>query len=139
NSADKAQILASTFHHDLAAADGTLECFPCERLTQEFQRVNEQIATICPVKRAGLDEHEIGNERTHLRHMLDATKQVRHCRMVFIDDGRAAADIAACIRNILRATTCRTRGAAFTAIVHDNIDLVTAKGISAGSSATAPL
>ena len=68
--------------------------------------VQEQVAAIGPMQSAGLDEREVGDERTHLGLVLDVTDEVGVARQARLHHRRALA----------------------AAVVHDQIDLVAPQG-----------
>ena len=82
----------------LARLDGALQGFPGERREQKLAGVQQQIAAIGPVQRAGLDQQEVGNQRTHLRDMLDPADQIAVGGVELLDD-----------RRVRRRRRCRSR------------------------------
>jgi hypothetical protein len=93
--ADQAQHLPGRFDADLAAFQGALQGVPAEGLRQYLAQVEDQVAAVGPMQRAGLDQREVGDQGTHFRHVLDAADQVRQRRVVLMDDRRPLKALAA--------------------------------------------
>ncbi len=87
--ADHAVDLAQRLDDDLLLAQGALQPLPGERLGQQLERLDDQIAAVGLVQRPRLDEREVGDQRAHLGHVLDAADQLGVARLIEDDDRRA--------------------------------------------------
>ena len=87
--ADQAVHLPQRFDTDLARRQGALERLPGKRLGQQLDGIQHQIAAIGLMHCAGLDQHEIGDQRPQLRGVLHPADQVLVSGVLLVDDRRA--------------------------------------------------
>ena len=80
---------------DLAGLDGALQCLPGEGGEQQLARIEQQVAAVRPMQRAGLDEQKVGHQRAHLGDVLDAADDVAVNGVELLDDRRAGGGIVA--------------------------------------------
>ena len=85
----QADEASDVLDRDLAAPQRALERRPTERLHQQAARVDEEIASVRAVQRAGLDEQEIGDEHAMGGDIIDAADQIAERRVQFLDQRRA--------------------------------------------------
>ena len=89
NGRDQAHPLGHGGDRDLAAFQASFQRVPGERFGQHLPDIENEIAAVGPVQRAGSDHGEIGEQCAHLADMLDPSGQVVVGRQVFLDHGRA--------------------------------------------------
>ena len=89
--ADDAQRLAERFDADDARGQAALQFLVGVGLHQQFAGIENQVAAVGAVQRAGAQQAEIGQERAHLGQMFGAAHQIGMCRMVLVHHRRAAA------------------------------------------------
>ena len=58
------------------AFEGALQRFPGKGRQQQLARVEQQIAAVGAMQGAGLDQQEVGDQRAHLRDVLDAADEI---------------------------------------------------------------
>ena len=91
--AGQAEKMADVLDPDLALAQRPLERRPAERLHQQVSHVEQQIAAIGPVHRAGFDQPEIGHQHAVLRDVFDIAQKVAERRMQLFDDRDVARPV----------------------------------------------
>ena len=92
--ADHAERLAGRLDADFSRPQGLLERVVGERLLEQLARIQDEVAAVGAVQRAGLDEGEVGGQRAHLREVLDLADQALVGGMILVDHRRAAAPAA---------------------------------------------
>ena len=88
---DQAGRLRRLLDPDLAGLDRPLQRLVGERRHQQLARIEQQIAAVGPVQRARLDQQEIGQQRAHLRDVLDPADQVGIVRVQLLHHRRVRA------------------------------------------------
>lgn len=74
--ADQTQALAERLDAQLARIERALQALPRERLQEDLACIEQQVAAVRAVQRAALDQRKIGEQRAHLRDVLDAPEQI---------------------------------------------------------------
>jgi hypothetical protein len=92
--ADQAVHLAERLDADLAGGQRALEALPGERLGQQLERIQQQVAAVGLMQRARLDQQEVGDQRTELGNVLDPSDQVLVGGVVLVDHRRAFGRLA---------------------------------------------
>ncbi len=101
---------------DEPGAQRPLQRVPGERLGEDLPRVQDQASAVGPMQGPGLDQHEVGDQRSHLRHALDASHQVGLGRMILVDQRRA-----------LRRPAGMSPGEVPLVPIHHDVDLIAAR------------
>ena len=85
--AGQAEKSANIFDRDLAPPQRPLERRPAERLQQHAAGVEQEVAAVGAMDRAGLDEAKVRQQRAVQGDILDAADQVAERRMQLLDIG----------------------------------------------------
>jgi hypothetical protein len=88
--ADEAGDLGERLDADLGGLQETFQGLPGEGLHQQLERIDDQIAAVGLVQRAGADHGEVRLQRAQVGAVLDATDQLMMRRQIRIDDRGAA-------------------------------------------------
>lgn len=87
--ADQAERLSERLHSNVTRLERANEPLPGIRLEQHLQGLDDEIAAVAAVQRAGTNQRKISHQCSQVGLMLDSPDQIVVRRVVFKDDRRA--------------------------------------------------